>query len=200
LSGLDDKKSYDMKEKNYDVYDIKGELELFLSKLNIENHELIYYNEAGLPDYFEVMVNKASAGKLYILSKKGNPDFELENDVYVAELDTNKLFKNVKEERKYKEISKYPTAKRDLALLVKGDLNYSDVEKVIKESGGSSLKKIDLFDIFTDKKLGDGNRSLTFSLEMSAADKTMTDEEVNKVIEKIIKNLENKLGVTLRAN
>jgi phenylalanyl-tRNA synthetase beta chain len=200
LSGLDDKKSFDLKEKNYDVFDIKGELELFLSKLNIENHELIYYNEEDRPDCFEVIVNKISAGKLYILNKKGNPDFELENDVYVAELDTIKLFKNLKVERKYKEISKYPSAKRDLALLVKGDLNYCDVEKVIKESGGSSLKKIDLFDIFTDKKLGEGNRSLTFSLEMSAADKTMTDEEVNKVIEKIIKNLDNKLGVTLRAN
>lgn len=200
LSGLDDKKSFDLKEKNYDVFDIKGELELFLSKLNIENHELIYYNEEDRPDYFEVIVNKVSVGKLYILNKKGNPDFDLENDVYIAELDSIKLFKSVKEERKYKEISKYPTAKRDLALLVKGDLNYSDVEKVIKESGGSSLKKIDLFDIFTDKKLGEGNRSLTFSLEMSAADKTMTDEEVNKVIEKIIKNLDNKLGVTLRAN
>ncbi|MFZ4590799.1 MAG: phenylalanine--tRNA ligase subunit beta [Ignavibacteria bacterium] len=200
LSGLDDKKSYDLKEKNYDVYDIKGELELFLSKLNIENHELIYYNEEGSPDYFEIMINNSSAGKLFILNKKDNPDYETENDVFVAELDTYSLFKNVKEGRKYKEICRYPSAKRDIALLLKSGINYSDVEKVIKESGGSGLKKIDLFDVFNDKKLGDENRSMTFSLEMSSADKTMTDEEVNKVIDKIIKNLENKLGVTLRAN
>jgi phenylalanyl-tRNA synthetase beta chain len=110
------------------------------------------------------------------------------------------LFENIRNERKYKEISKYPSAKRDLAVLVNNELKYKDVEKVIKESGGSSLKRIDLFDVFTDKKLGDKNRSMTFSLEMSANDRTLTDEEVNKVIDKIIKNLEKKLGVTLRAN
>ncbi|MCX6157654.1 MAG: phenylalanine--tRNA ligase subunit beta [Ignavibacteriota bacterium] len=200
LSGLDDKKSYDLKEKSYDVYDIKGELEIFLSKLNIENHELIYYNEEGGRDYFEIMIKNSSAGKLFILNKKDNPDLETENDVFVAELDTYKLFKNIKAGRKYKEISRYPSAKRDIALLVKSGIKYSDVEKVIKESGGSGLKKIDLFDVFNDKKLGEDNRSMTFSLEMSADDKTMTDEEVNKVIDKIIKNLENKLGVSLRAN
>lgn len=200
LSGLDDKKSYDLKEKSYDVYDIKGELELFLSKLNIENHELIYYNEEGSTGYFEVMINNTNAGKVVILNKNNNSDFEIENDVFIAELDTYKLYKNVKEGRKYKEISKYPSAKRDIALLVKSGIKYSDVEKVIKESGGISLKKIDLFDVFNDKKLGEENRSMTFSLEMSSADKTMTDEEVNKVIDKIIKNLENKLGVSLRAN
>lgn len=198
LSGLDDKKSFDIKEKRFDVYEIKGELELFLSKLNIENHELIYYNEDS--EYFDVMINKVSAGKISILSKKDDPDFEIDNDVFIAELDTFKLFGHVKEERKYKEISKYPTAKRDLAVLVQSDLKYKEVEKVIKESGGSSLKQVDLFDVFTDKKLGEGNRSMTFSLEMSAGDKTLTDEEVNKVIDKIIKNLNNKLGVTLRAN
>jgi len=198
LSGLDDKKSFDIKEKRFDVYEIKGELELFLSKLNIENHELIYYNEDS--EYFDVMINKVSAGKISILNKKDDPDFEIDNDVFIAELDTYKLFGHVKEERKYKEISKYPTAKRNLAVLVQSDLKYKEVEKVIKESGGSSLKQIDLFDVFTDKKLGEGNRSMTFSLEMSAGDKTLTDEEVNKVIDKIIKNLNNKLGVTLRAN
>jgi len=146
------------------------------------------------------MVKNVSAGKVFILNKKGNPDFEIENDVFIAELDTKRLFANVKEERKYKEISKFPSAKRDLAVLVNSGLTYKEVEKVITESGGPGLKRVDLFDVFTDKKLGDGNRSMTFSLEMSASDRTMTDEDVSKVIDKIIKNLNNKLGVTLRAN
>jgi phenylalanyl-tRNA synthetase beta chain len=200
LSGSDDKKSFNLKERNFDIFEIKGELEILFSKLNIENNELIYYNEESGSGYFDIKINNASIGKLYILNNRDNPEFEIENDVFIAELDTNKLFANVNEERKYKEISKYPSAKRDLALLLKSDLKYKEVEKVIKESGGTSLKKLDLFDVFTDKKLGDGNRSMTFSLEVSAADRTLTDEEVNKIIEKIIKNLNIKLGVTLRAN
>jgi phenylalanyl-tRNA synthetase beta chain len=200
LSGLDDKKAFDLKEKNFDIYEMKGELEQLLSKLNVENHELIYYNEEGNFGYFEVLINNSGIGKLHIINKNESAGLEIENDVFIVELNTYKLFESIREERKYKEISKYPYAKRDLAVLVKNELKYKDVEKVIKESGGSNLKRIDLFDVFTDKKLGDKNRSMTFSLEMSATDRTLTDEEVNKVIDKIIKNLENKLGVTLRAN
>jgi phenylalanyl-tRNA synthetase beta chain len=200
MSGLDDKKSFDLKEKSFDVYEMKGELEQLLLKLNVENHELIYYNEEGNFGYFEVLINNSGVGKLYTIKKNESTGLEIENDVFIAELNTFKLFENIRNERKYKEISKYPSAKRDLAVLVNNELKYKDVEKVIKESGGSSLKRIDLFDVFTDKKLGDKNRSMTFSLEMSANDRTLTDEEVNKVIDKIIKNLEKKLGVTLRAN
>jgi phenylalanyl-tRNA synthetase beta chain len=200
MSGLDDKKAFDLKEKSFDVHEMKGELEQLLSKLNVENHELIYYNEEDKFGYFEVLINNSVVGKLYTINKNESIGLEIENDVFISELNTYKLFESIRDERKYKEISKYPSAKRDLAVLVKNDLKYKDVEKVIKESGGSSLKRIDLFDVFTDKKLGDKNRSMTFSLEMSATDRTLTDEEVNKVIDKIIKNLENKLGVTLRAN
>ena len=200
ICGLNDKKSFDVKEKSFDLYDIKGELEIFLSKLNIENHELIYYNAEGNPDYFEVLINKSVAGRLMLLNKKTDRDFDMENDVYIAEFDTQKLYDSIKEGRKYKEISKYPSAKRDLALIIKRGTSYDKVKKVIIETGGSTIKSIDLFDIFSDKKLGDGNRSMTFSLELSAADRTLTDEEVNKLIGKIIRNLENKLEVTLRSN
>ena len=85
-------------------------------------------------------------------------------------------------------------------MIIKRGTSYDKVKKVIIETGGSTIKSIDLFDIFSDKKLGDGNRSMTFSLELSAADRTLTDEEVNKLIGKIIRNLENKLEVTLRSN
>jgi len=200
LSGLDDKKCFDIKEKRFDVYEMKGELEQLILKLNVENHELIYYNEADNFEYFSILINKSEIGKLFIISKQESNDLEIENDVFIVEIDTLKLFNSTRKARKYKEISKYPTAKRDLAVLVKNELKYKDVERVIKESGGTNLKRIDLFDVFTDKKLGNDNRSMTFSLELSASDRTLTDEEVNKVIDKIIKNLENKLGVTLRAN
>lgn len=200
ISGLNDKKSFDIKENYFDLYDIKGELEIFLSKLNIENHELIYYNGEGVPDYFEVLIGKSVAGKLILLNKKGDQDFDIENDVFIAELNTQKLFGSVKKGRKYKEVSKYPSAKRDLALLVKSGTNYEELRKVIEESGGSSLKSIELFDVFSDKKLGESNRSMTFSLELSSSDRTLTDEEVKKVIDKIITNLDKKLGVSLRAN
>ena len=84
--------------------------------------------------------------------------------------------------------------------MVDRESNYEQVLKVIRDSGGNFLKKTELFDVFEDKKLGDGIKSMAFSLELGSQEKTLTDDEVTKVINKIVKNLDNKLGVKLRSN
>ena len=80
------------------------------------------------------------------------------------------------------------------------ETRYEQVLGVIYEAGGKTLKKAELFDVFEDKKLGEGMKSMAFSLELGSAEKTLTDEEVNKTINKIIKNLDAKLGVKIRSN
>lgn len=198
ISGLSDLKSFDMKDRYFDIFDLKGELQIFLSKINIESNELIYYNAEDTNDCFDIMLKNDKVGEMFTISKQGNPDLELDSNIYIVELDTEMLYKKSVNEKRYEEISKYPSAKRDLAIVLGKEVNYEMVLKVIKESGGKSLTKVELFDIFEDKKLGDGIRSMAFSLELSSKEKTLTDEEVNKVINKIIKNLDNKLGVKLR--
>lgn len=200
ISGLYDNKSFDLKERRYDLFDLKGELQMFLSKLNIESNELIYYNVENEKGSFDVFLSKNKIGRIYVFDKQLHDDFESENTTFIAELDTKSLFEKTVSEKRFKDISKFPNAKRDLALLFSRDANYEQVLKVINESGGSYLKKVELFDIFEDKKLGDGIKSMAFSLELGSQEKTLTDEEVSKVINKIIKNLDNKLGVKLRSN
>ncbi len=180
--------------------DLKGELQMFMSKMNIESNELFYYNAEGGNSCFDILLKKDKVGQIYILNKQNNPEIEIEENIYVVELNAENLYKKTVSEKRYEEISKYPSAKRDLALLINKDVNYEQVATVINETGGSYLKKIDLFDLFEDKKLGDGIRSMAFSLELSSKEKTLTDEDVNKIINKIIKNLDNKLGVKLRSN
>lgn len=199
LSGNYDGKSYDTKERKFDLYDLKGELEMFLSKMNIESNELIYYNADEDTGSFGVFLGKEKIGQVYLIDKKNHPEFETESCVYVAELGIENLFKKTKVEKRYSEISKYPNAKRDLALLVKTDTKYGDVLNIINEEGGKTLKKVELFDVFEDRKLGEGTKSMAFSLDLGSPEKTLTDEEVNRTINKIVKSLDNKLGVKIRS-
>ncbi len=200
VSGLYDNKSFELTDRDFDLFDLKGELQMFLSKLNIESNELIYYNVEDEVGCFDVFLRKDKIGRIYVIDKQNHAGFESENSIFIAELDAKILFKKSVGEKRYKEVSKFPYAKRDLALLLSREANYEQVLKVINESGGNYLKKVELFDVFEDKKLGDGIKSMAFSLELGSQEKTLTDEEVTKVINKIVKNLENKLGVKLRSN
>ena len=78
------------------------------------------------------------------------------------------------------------------------DVIYGEVRKFIFRSGGNILKNINLFDIYTGDKLGSGKKSMAISLEFSSSERTLSDEDVNKQIQKIIKTLEKELQITLR--
>ncbi|MCE1164138.1 MAG: phenylalanine--tRNA ligase subunit beta [Bacteroidetes bacterium] len=199
LYGKKDIRSFDVKEDNFDFFDIKGELGMFLAKLNIENYELIYYNAEDGNRFFEIKFNNSVLGEVWVINDKTFDEFDAGAELYIVELKLEEVFKDSKNDFKYGEISKFPPAKRDIAVVSGDKTTYHEMYKVIVESGGSKLKDVRLFDIYADKKLGSGKKSMTFSLEFSSDEKTLTDEEVNGMVDKIVRNLNKKLGVTLRA-
>ena len=99
---------------------------------------------------------------------------------------------------KYKEISKYPAVKKDLAMVVENDITNDTIQKQIKKSAGSLLTDMKVFDIYTGSNIEAGKKSMAYSLSFGANDRTLTDEEINKVLEKIIADLEKNLNAELR--
>jgi phenylalanyl-tRNA synthetase beta chain len=199
LCGKIDINSFDAKDKNFDYFDIKGELEMFLSKMNLESLRLFYYNsKENEGSGTELILNNKVIGNIYIISEELLKLFDIDDDVYLVEIKVDELLNLTGESVKYKEISKFPPVKRDLALIVKKEIKFAEIEKTIKSSGGEYLQGLSLFDIYSDDKLGKNKKSMAFSLEFSSKEKTLTDEEVNKQIQKIIKTLEKKLEITLR--
>ena len=99
---------------------------------------------------------------------------------------------------KYKEISKYPVVKKDLSLVVKQEITNEELQKQIKKSAGSLLIGTKVFDLYTGSNIEKGKKSMSYSLEFNANDRTLTDEEINKLLEKIIVELEKTLGAELR--
>jgi phenylalanyl-tRNA synthetase beta chain len=199
ISGKIDFNSFDAKEKNFDYFDIKGEMEMFLSKMNLESLGIIYYNsDVEGVNSSQIIVSDKVIGNIYIISEELLKLFDIDNDVYLVEIKIDELLNLTGESIKFKEISKFPPVKRDLALTVKKEIKFGEIKETIKSSGGIYLRGLSLFDIYSDDKLGKDKKSMAFSLEFSSKEKTLTDEEVNKQIQKIIKTLEKKLEITLR--
>lgn len=200
LSGKCDVQSFDVKDREFDIYDLKGELEMFMNKINIENYFLNYYNAVGEDcKIADVLINNETAGSIYIFFEDDEHFVEKDQKAYLAEFDTDKLFSSGSGIRQYSEINKFPSVKRDLAFLCPESIKYDEIRKQVYQSGGKILSNVKLFDIYKDEKLGKGVKSIALSLEFVSKEKTLTDEEVNKQIEKIKKALEKNSGLQIRA-
>ena len=109
----------------------------------------------------------------------------------------NKLLAKKVSKMKFKEISIYPTIKKDIAIILDKEITADQISKIIKKAGGNLLVNYEMFDIYTNSILGN-KKSVAYSLTFGSNTKTLTDEEVNPVLEKIINSLESSLNAELR--
>ena len=116
----------------------------------------------------------------------------------MLEINLDELFQKKVGKMKYKEISKFPSIKKDIALIVEKTAISKDIEKVIKSAGGSLLTNIEVFDIYTGANIGEDKKSIAYSLTFTDTKKTLTDEEINLLMEKIIDAVSKKLNAELR--
>ncbi len=182
---------------NVDFYTIKGVVEEILNYLGYEGRYSFIKQEMpkeihpGQSAY--INVNGTDVG----IIGKLHPNVSKE-DIYVFEINLDELFKKKVGKMKYKEISKFPSVKKDVAFLINKKVVSKDIEKVIKNSGGSILSDIEVFDVYTGKNIDENKKSIAYSLNFIDNKKTLTDEEVNNLLEKIIKNVCDKFGAELR--
>ncbi len=100
--------------------------------------------------------------------------------------------------KSFSEIPKYPSVKRDLAVVVDKGVMYDKIEETVKKSGSGLLKNIQLFDIYEDEKIGENKKSIGITLEFSSNEKTLTDDATGKVMNRIIGSLEKNLEAKIR--
>jgi phenylalanyl-tRNA synthetase beta chain len=119
--------------------------------------------------------------------------------VCLAEFDLEALLAQVPSLYYYQPVSRFPAVTRDLALVVDEGLSAVQVRDVIAKGGGKLLHKIELFDVYRGAQIPAGKKSLAYTLTYQAMDRTLTDEEVNRLQLRIQRKLETELGAQLRA-
>ena len=186
-----------VKSKQVDFYDIKGVAEELLNYLGYGGRYSFVVKDE-LPKEFhpyqtaQISVNNDIVG----IIGKLHPNCTKDN-VYVLEINLDKLLEKKTGKMKYKEISKFPSVKKDLAVVIDKDITSEEIAKQIKKLAGNLLLGSKRFDVYTGENIEENKKSIAYSLEFGAADRTLTDDEINSILEKIIAGLE-KQGAIIR--
>jgi len=125
--------------------------------------------------------------------------FDLKKPVYYAEIDIRMLNELVQGRKvSYQAINTFPAVRRDLALVVDKEVSYDTLEKIGYKYASKLLKQVNLFDVYEGSGVDDGKKSYALNFVLQSADKTLTDEEINKVMNKLIAAYEREVGAKLR--
>ena len=189
-------------EENSSVYELKAYVLNIFRRLGVNFGALVF---GTLSDdiYAAAISIHTRGGKLLatlgVLHKKLLKKFDIENEVYYANLNWKELMKAVKNNAvTYKELSKYPAVKRDLALLLDKQVQFAEIEKIAYETDKKLLKSVELFDVYEGKNLEAGKKSYAVSFTLQDENATLNDKQIDKLMGKLVQNLENKLGAKLR--
>ena len=178
-----------------DFYLIKGIIENLLKYLGFKNRyafEKVEVKELHPGVSAAILIDRKQIG----IIGRVHPSL-YKDEIYVAELSMTKLYELTTKQLKFKEASKYPEIKKDAAFIVSNEMTNKEIEDVIKKAGGRLLDNVDIFDIYRD--IEEGKKSMAYSLTFKDETRTLSDEEVMEVFNKIISEVENKLNAKVRS-
>lgn len=188
---------------NVDFYDAKGAFENIFNELGMVNKveysplETLSYMHPGRTAIITDEKN-CEIGYVGEIHPQISSNYEIETKVYFGVLYIDKLVELANFYISYKSLPKFPTMQRDIAMLVKDEINVKEIEKIIKSKGGKLLESVKLFDVYKGEQIEKGYKSVAYSILFRSNEKTLTDEEVNSPMKKILKELEEKLQAQLR--
>ena len=190
---------WDTKQSSCDYYDIKGDVEALLRlqssskavKFMASEHEFLHPGQSS-----DIYIENQYVGFVGVLHPSLLKQYGLETAPVFFELDIEHIFdENVV---KFSEISKFPSIRRDISILVDENISYEKIHACIKKSAPDLLTNLELFDLYQGEHIDIGKKSLTFGLTFQGSSSTLTDTEVESLKDNVLNSLRNELGATLR--
>lgn len=181
-----------------DFFDVKGELQSLFRMLGVEiqfapgHHPALHPGQTA-----ELTRDGTHVGWLGTLHPQVQKKLELNGTILMFELFLNSVVSGYVPN--FKDISKFPEVRRDLAIIIGSDVGFADVERVAKKHAGGTLTALRAFDVYEGESLGEGNRSLALSLFWQHPERTLNEEEVHTLFNGVIDALKGELGATLRS-
>ena len=189
--------------KEVDFFVLKGVIESVLNNVGLKGYE-IEPETTNLTFHpgrcAKIVYNNIYIGTFGELHPDVIENYNLGQRVYVAEIDIDTVFENLTLTKSYNPLPKYPSTSRDIALIVKDEVFVKQIEDIIKANGEDLVESYKLFDVYKGAQIEEGYKSIAYSITYRSKDKTLTDEDVAKVHEKILSELSEKLNANLRSN
>ena len=200
LTGKKRPENWIEKEKNADYYTLKGVVEGLLSRLGLSNYQV---SEAKNEDFsYALQIHRGPQiwiqfGKVRgALTKK----MDIRQPVYYADIQWDALLGALKKASTvFREPSKFPSVRRDLALVVEEKTHFEEIRLIAQKAAKDLLKEVNLFDVFQDEnKLGAGKKSYAVSFVFEDSNKTLSDKDIDQIMNPLMKQYEEKLGALIR--
>jgi len=189
--------SWDHLDTPCDFFSIKGIIESLFQKISLDKIEFISYDSHYLEESSSITYNGNSIG--YIGRYRNVSLFiDFPEPLFLFEIETEDIREHIRKPKYYYPYSKYPPAKRDLAFVIPESLHVQNVANFLQEAGGSLLKSIVLEDVYRGEQIAFDSRSVKFSLKFCADERSLLDEEVDALINTIIKAVQEKFNITIR--
>ena len=199
LVGLSFNSHWDLKNPPNLFFYGKGVLIDLFQSLGYDN---LNFDETNHPDFdiaFELIHRKNSYGHFGLISKKLKETYNIDEDIYIADLDWNKITeKAFLSPLKYEDVPRFPVMKRDFALLIDKEVSFESLESISYKTERKILKSVQLFDVFEDEKLPKGKKSYGITFTFQDQNKTLTDKHIDKIMEKLKGNFIKEFNAELR--
>ncbi|MCK0201191.1 phenylalanine--tRNA ligase subunit beta [Ornithobacterium rhinotracheale] len=188
------------KSRSVSFFYLKGVVEQILEKFKAQNTKGAELKK----DYFTYALNYLLNEESLVYVAEVNKDllkkFDIDQPVFYAEFGMEAFYKNYEENKgmKFKSLPKFPSVRRDLALLLNTDTSYEAVKECVEACDTTHIKDVNLFDVYQGDKLPEGKKSYAISLQLQDEEKTMNDKQIDAIMKKVIKVLQDKLNAELR--
>lgn len=190
--------SWKEKNKSSDIYYLKGVASSILQALNINGAQWNENESTELDASISFTIGNEKLGVIGVVKKSLSQKFDIKTPVLFADFYWDALMQKAGNKVQIKELLKYPSVERDLAMVVPKAMPFGDIEEGIKKLRLSQLQEVKLFDIFESEKLGMNKKSLAVNFTFLDEEKTLTDKEIDGWMNKIMSALEKKIGAEIR--
>ena len=191
--------NWNSNEKKSDYFYLKGVVNSLMQKIGFKNVESKPITKNNLSEGEVISFNKAEIISFGLLDKGLCLNFDLEIDILYAEIDlTTILNKYSNKPIQFKSISKFPEVTRDLSILIDKELKFEKIHKAIKQINQKLIKEIILFDVYDGENLAENKKSYGISFKIQDDEKTLSDKEIENIMNKVIEKLKKEFSVELR--
>lgn len=199
LSGNHNEESWEQTDKSLDYYFLKEKVEAILNRLGIDRYKANEIEDARFSSSIELTKGKNS---LVVFGEVANSEIKKAGGkelILFAEFNWDVVLKMIsKKDIQHKAVSKFPSVRRDLALLIDENVEFNEIHSIAKKVEQRLLKEVNLFDVYEGKNLAAGKKSYAVSFTFQDEKQTLTDKVIDRVMEKMIKSLTEQVGAELR--
>lgn len=188
------------KPRDLDFFDLKGIIEILMDSLGAAGYRVEKTEHPSLKENMSIAINAGGrvCGAFGEVKEDVARKFDIKRKVYLAEISLDALLGCANLKKTFRPLPKYPSVKRDIAILLDDTINASGIYDVIKEEARQLVKSVEVFDLYKGRQIQEGKKSLAYTIQYRSDERTLNDKEVNDIHKKVQDALIKRLGAQIR--